>query len=1106
MRFVADLHIHSRFSIATSRKLTPEHLDYWARVKGIAVVGTGDFTHPGWLAELEEKLVPGEEGLHALSPALRAWFAASADALELPAPEGQMRFLLTAEVSTIYKRGGRTRKVHHVLVAPTFASARRIHQRLDAIGNVRSDGRPILGVDSRDVLAIVLEGDDGAYLIPAHIWTSWFSALGGKSGFDTIEDCYGELTEHIFAVETGLSSDPPMNWLCSRLDRYTLVSNSDAHSPENLGREANVFDAELSYDGIRHALETGARGHDRATAQDTGQSTPGDRLLETVEFFPQEGKYHYDGHRACGVRLDPVQSAAQNGTCPVCGKKVTIGVMHRVMQLADRGDPAAAPNRGGFRSLIPLKELLAEILQVGSGSKRVARAYRDVIFRLGPELAVLIDAPTEEIAAAGSAALAEAVSRMRDRRVYVEEGYDGAYGTVRVFDRSGPGVPPDTQESLFPAGQTPEPRNPPPSRPLVAFDPAAFGRSLTRNEGGSPTPGAEHSRVGEPAQGELFPATAPALSGLNDEQVEATAYDGGPALVIAGPGTGKTRVLTRRIAYLVVERGVPPDRILALTFTNKAAREMRDRLEPLLGIDATRPTVQTFHAFGYGFLEEYHAQFGRDRGFGMVDDEDKARLLAANGICSASDTKDAIQAISRAKQALRSPVEEPDDESRRLYALYDAMLQEENAFDLDDLLYLPVSFLGTDAGALEALCARFPVILVDEYQDVNAAQYSLLRLLAPEPTANLFVIGDPNQAIYGFRGADVGYIRHFVADYPAARVFRLSRSYRCSSTILTAAGGVLGSHEAMLRGLDPGVRIRVARQPTDRGEAELVARTIERMIGGLRFFSMDSAITNGEESSVVDSLGDIAVLCRLTAQMPYLAKAFRDHAIPYQRVGERSLLAQEPVRTVVDLVRYAAQPHHAQHRLRLSRRGVRDAVLEQARQELAKVPSVEGRMRMAAGLLGSDSGPGRDELERVFAFAAAFGTDIPAFLRHGVLDAGADTFVAGREEVALMTMHASKGLEFDCVFVVGCEDGIVPFTLDERRAADPEEERRLFYVAMTRAKRHLVLTGADRRRLYGRTYRLPQSRFVDRIEQELLDAMAAVSRSRQDDEKQLSLF
>src|SRR5229473_6115083 len=306
MRFHADLHVHSKYSRATSPDLDLEHLASWARRKGIAVVATGDFSHPAWSAELKAKLVPAEPGLFRLRDDIeKAVMAALPAACRAP-----VRFMLEVEISTIYKKGDKTRKIHHLIYAPDFATVDRINARLARIGNIASDGRPILGLDSRNLLEITLDSGPDAYLIPAHIWTPWFAALGSQSGFDSIVECYGDLSDRIFAVETGLSSDPAMNWRVSFLDRYRLVSNSDAHSPGKLAREATRFSCEPDFFAMRRALETG-EGYEG-----------------TVEFFPEEGKYHLDGHRACGVRLDPEQTRALDTICPQCGKPLTVGVLH----------------------------------------------------------------------------------------------------------------------------------------------------------------------------------------------------------------------------------------------------------------------------------------------------------------------------------------------------------------------------------------------------------------------------------------------------------------------------------------------------------------------------------------------------------------------------------------------------------------------------------------------------------------------------------------------------------------------------------------------------------------------------------------------------------
>ena len=414
MRFYADLHIHSKYSRATSKDCDLEHLGYWGQKKGVTVIGTGDFTHPAWFREIKEKLAPAEPGLFRLREDLEREIGE-----KLPGScRGITRFMLSVEISTIYKKGDKARKIHHLIYVPTLHQAEFISRKLERIGNIKSDGRPILGLDSRHLLEIVLEAGEGCYLVPAHIWTPWFAVLGSKSGFDSIGECYGDLAGHIFAVETGLSADPEMIRLVSDLDRYRLVSNSDAHSPPKLGREACIFSTDLDYFSMRRALETGA-GYGG-----------------TVEFFPEEGKYYLDGHRKCNIRLSPDESRELDGICPVCNKPLTLDVMHRVGELADRKEQANTEITEPFVSLIPLPEVIAETEGVGPGSKTVAREYDRVLNKLGAELPILTDIPLEEIQSHSSSPLfPEAIARMRNGDVIREAGYDGEYGRIKLFHK-----------------------------------------------------------------------------------------------------------------------------------------------------------------------------------------------------------------------------------------------------------------------------------------------------------------------------------------------------------------------------------------------------------------------------------------------------------------------------------------------------------------------------------------------------------------------------------------------------------------------------------------------------------------------------------------------
>ncbi len=414
MKFIADLHVHSKFSRATAKNLDLENLYIAAQLKGITVVGTGDFTYPAWFSEICEKLEPAEEGLFKLKDEI-----AKACDEQVPAScRNSVRFILSTEISNIYKKNDKTRKNHNLVLVPDLAVAEKFSAKLDSIGNIKSDGRPILGLDARNLLEILLEASDQAFLIPAHIWTPWFSVLGSKSGFNSIKECFEDLTPHIFAAETGLSSDPPMNWRVSGLDGLTLVSNSDAHSPLNLGREANLLNTRLSYHGIKSAIKSG----------DT------DAFLGTFEFYPQEGKYHLDGHRNCKIRLNPRETKDYDGQCPVCGKALTIGVLNRVEELADRIQGLKPPTHHSYHSIIPLAEIISDILQVGVKSKKVKTSYQKALVQLGSEFNILHTLDTDKINSAGIPLLGEAIRRMRQNEVEIIAGYDGEYGRIKIFN------------------------------------------------------------------------------------------------------------------------------------------------------------------------------------------------------------------------------------------------------------------------------------------------------------------------------------------------------------------------------------------------------------------------------------------------------------------------------------------------------------------------------------------------------------------------------------------------------------------------------------------------------------------------------------------------
>jgi superfamily I DNA/RNA helicase len=564
--------------------------------------------------------------------------------------------------------------------------------------------------------------------------------------------------------------------------------------------------------------------------------------------------------------------------------------------------------------------------------------------------------------------------------------------------------------------------------------------------------------------------------------------------VLAGPGTGKTRTLVARIAHLLAA-AVEPRSILALTFTNKAAGELRDRLGEL-GPVATVPWAGTFHSFALALVREHSELVGRKPGSWILDEDERRERWSDLGW-----THELCEEVERLRV---DPGNLAGEAAREAETTYRNWLRRQNALDFDELILEATRLLEENPTVLCGLPFRH--VLVDEYQDINPAQYSLLRLLAPPPRAPMFAVGDPNQSIYAFRGADVRIINHYATDYAGGQVYALSSSYRCSRHILKASAQVVarGGDGAALEGLEDGVPTRIVACPTDRSEAEYVARRIEEMMGGLRFFSIDSDVSRGRPAERIEGLADFAVLCRTAGQMAPIEKALSDHAIPYERFGEESYLRREPFRTLLAALRATTcepGPYLAE---RLSRAGVR---LGEAARAVSGAGTVVAMIEALGAMMGRKTVA--DPLfPRLLETAASFRGDVEGFLAFALLGRGVDVRDPRRECVSLMTIHAAKGLEFPCVFVVGCEDGLLPFSLLEGRWADTEEERRLLYVAMTRARGILFLTHAERRTIYGRTLSLPRSPFLDAIDRDLVSSErpatpALDSRAR---DRQLTLF
>jgi DNA helicase II / ATP-dependent DNA helicase PcrA len=1066
VRFYADLHIHSRYSRACSRDCDLEHLAWWAGRKGLSVIGTGDFTHPAWREELGANLVPAELGLFRLRPELER------GVLErLPAAcRTPVRFMLSTEISTIYKRDGRTRKVHHLLYAPSLDAVDEITRRLAKIGNLAADGRPILGLDSRDLLEITLEGGDGCYLIPAHAWTPWFAVLGSQSGFDRVADCYADLASHIFAIETGLSSDPEMNWRVSSLDTYRLVSNSDAHSPPMLGREATVFDVAADYFAIEESLRTGSG------------------FGGTVEFFPEEGKYHFDGHRACGVRTAPEETRAAGGKCPVCGKTPTIGVQHRVDGLADRPEGYRPDAAAGFASFVQLPQILGEIAGVGPKSKSVTAQVTTMVERFGPELSILGEVPLDDLAAGAPSIVAEAIGRLRRGEVHREAGYDGVYGIIRLFDPL----------ELAGAALFDLPRGPRnargadrgPHEPVA--DPSAAGAAVE-------SPPAD-------AAGQAVPAMR---AGLDPEQQAIAGHDGGPLLVVAGPGAGKTQVLTHAIADRIAA-GLPPEACLAITFTRRARDELRDRLAALLPADAAgRVTVATFHGLGLLILREQARRLGLDEGLKVADEQTRRevlRLMFPGGSPAARASRISSAKRSRASRsaAASAPAVGDAGEDGALAARYDAMLRERGLVDVDDLVTLPAELLGGDSALAAAYRARWSDVFVDEYQDVDELQYRLLRLLTTQDS-RVCVIGDPDQAIYGFRGGDVGYFLRFAADYPAARSVRLTRNYRSAPTIVRAAmqlirpGTLVPGRELVPARTDiPDGPVALVAAADERAEAEAVAAEIERLLGGASFHALDSrAVDVRDRAEHQLSFADFAVLYRTTAQAAAIGEALAKRGFPVQRRSHARLAEMPGVQEI--LTALAADP---------------GAVAEL----LARAVQVA-----LAACDGPDSSARADRAETIAAIRAAAevlaplaarcGEDLDRFLDELALGAEVDTWDPRADRITLLTLHAAKGLEFPVVFIAGCDDGLLPLRPWAGAEVDYAEERRLLFVGMTRATTRLVLLTAARRSIRGSVTECVPSPFLASVDPSLVDrgdrATGAGGRARRRDRpqaRQASLF
>lgn len=1141
MEFIADLHVHSKYSRATAKNLDLENLHITAQLKGITVLATGDFTHPAWWSEIKEKLEPAEEGLFRLKPAI----ARDCDRVVPGICRRPVRFMLVTEISNIYKKNDRTRKNHNLVFMPDMPSAEQFNKRLEQIGNIHSDGRPILGLDARNLLEIVLSTSDRAYLIPAHIWTPWFSLLGSKSGFDTVEECFEDLSGHIFALETGLSSDPPMNWRISQLDRFTLVSNSDAHSPSKLGREANRFTTQLSYSAIREALETGDPRF----------------FGGTIEFFPEEGKYHVDGHRKCGFRCLPPQTRSMRCVCPVCAKPLTVGVLYRVEELADRPDGIQPAGSAGFAHLIPLDDILAEIYQVGPQSKKVQQAFQRLLERFGSELDILYSVPIQDLEKSGTPLLSTAVERMRTNCVHFEPGYDGEYGKVSIFQenerRSLTG-----QCLMFasPVGNVHA------SRPSPADEPTA--RQPT-------APEMKHRHDRQDSMKSKTCAEKNPVPQLNPEQQAVVDHAGGPIMVVAGPGTGKTRTITCRMAALLEKDPSIANRMLAVTFTNKAAEEMQTRLRHMLASQASLPLITTFHGLCWQLLQ---TTGGRKQG--AIVDETGRRTVMSDAIeLSAETGKPAVlnpdrllDYIIKAKQSLLGPEDDMQDLVphehlslvRRVYAAYQQLMELQALFDFEDLIFRTVQLLENGGSQAKAVLERFRYVFVDEFQDINYAQYRLIRVLAPGH-ADICVIGDPDQAIYGFRGSDVRYFHQFKQDYGPISPIHLNRNYRSAETILESSFQVIHKDplhfnsdglERVYSNIEGFTAICVLEAPSARAEAVAIGKHIEQMVGGTGFHAIDFGKIVDGGNDPEHSFGDFGVLFRTREQGRLIAEILGQAGIPCQLASRDAWLQKGPAARLLAAMRLIhKQGRYADLNLlgELTSPGIGKQTLQEFKnwgyghqlsvdrvlaaalrvpipglstasqtrltaqvrllntigQEIAHMTTADAVTHIANRTsLASSDDQDIEIIKKLCEAADAFETDQKGFLTRMALQQDTDLYHPAVEKVTLMSMHAAKGLEFKVVFVTGCEEDLIPYRRPgaDRQAVDIDEERRLFYVAMTRARERLFFSWARKRTVFGKTGVRKISPFVTDIEERLKLGLAVGCRTPKPVHQQLTMF
>ncbi|SMO94047.1 UvrD-helicase domain-containing protein [Gracilimonas mengyeensis] len=875
-----------------------------------------------------------------------------------------------------------------------------------------------------------------------------------------------------------------MNGKVSDLDRFVLISNSDAHSPSKLGREANLLNTELSYDAMFEAFRTG------------------EGLTSTYEFYPEEGKYHHDGHRKCGISLEPKETRKYNNICPECGKPLTVGVLSRVEELADREETA---KKSGFEYIIPLPEVLGEIEGVGPKTKTVRGEFQKVISTFGNEFDLMREIPVEEIEGKGGPVLAEAIRHIRENEVFRNPGYDGVFGEIKVFK--------DGEIDRI--------------RGQMGF----FGLDeyVVEKETKVAKPEPSHQLEKE--------ATSPQSTGLNEEQQKVCEAQEGATLVKAGPGTGKTHTLVEWLTGQAESGRKEPDEILAVTFTNKAAAELQERLSKRIGRQARRITAGTFHALCWKWLREVSPEL-------QTIYDASARKMSLRMLFPEMDHAELRDLNEQLVQYLEldTPV---DRETKQKICRYRDYCEEQGAVDLSGVIRSMVELLEDEPGWLQKFRSWYKVFAVDEFQDINPMQYKLVQLLAGGQ--DVLAIGDPDQAIYGFRGSDVRQFFQFTKDFEA-REIALKRNYRSTGKVLEAAGAlirknILTSGISLVPNKPEGIRIQVFEAENPFKEADYILDQIAKYVGGIESMSSGKYTDSGYDFG----LSDIAILFRTHTIGDALFKALVKAGIPVHYGDGSSFFAEAPFTKVSNLLKLVLKP--ANHLLlstvmeenyEWSRSEVESLVtalndqkatlfgndalasisikrkgeLEDLRSicQLVKKKLEENQLAAAVEVICRHFLPDEelsesDQLKKETLLDLAEETegDAEDFLQQMQLNPYTDAGRLKSEAVQLLTFHAAKGLEFPIVFIAGAEEGITPL---DRDSIDLEEERRLFYVAMTRAEEELQITGSKERVRFGELLTQEASRFIAELPDMLMDRVRSGAKKsyNQSENEQLGLF